>query len=708
MTTEVRVPTLGESFTEVTVATWFKKAGDPVALDEPLCELETDKVMIEVPAPAAGVLSEILAPSGTTVKSGGRLAVIGGAVVAAAPAASAHGVKVIEPKLGESVSETTVTSWTKKVGDTVVQDEILRELKTDKVPAEVSAPAASVLHSPMFYYARKDPNKRVAFIESLAARIQLADVSPFIDQEDKWHTESSADGLVVPIGRANDKKFSLTIGHGTTNYNVLIGGGVGSGKSVLLHNLILGLATRYSTAECELLLLDYKEGTEFKPYEKLPHAKALATSSEPEFGLRLLEFIELEIKRRGSLFKQAGVSNISDYRRVGASQMPRWVVVIDEFQKLLADQRHSSQVEALLDSLVRTGRSFGIHFVLATQSLFDVNLSIATQSNLSVRICLRISEIDASKILSMDNLLPSTFQKPGQAIFNDNNGQIINNTEIQVPFIGSDLQSSTLVSLSKKMAFSPDLIRFEGEQFSKMELSKIIQTHSKSFGLSIGSKLDVQATPHIIPIDAENIDPILILGADEVKKKCILTSLINQIEMDKRFLSINIIDLEEQLASDYFSLNYSKCKLVHGLTAANEQLESLLIAAEPKNELLSVVVFVGVSRSKQLRKRAIDQETFEEKDHPVKAKMIELIKSSEVRALLPIILIDRQAAFATVFESADFNNQVQLDDFPFRVYLDQTAELSYEGVKVTDVSCIVIDSHKGSIEPVILYNHTDG
>ena len=61
MTVEVRVPTLGESVTEATVATWFKKPGDAVAVDEMLCELETDKVTVEVPCPAAGVLGELVA-----------------------------------------------------------------------------------------------------------------------------------------------------------------------------------------------------------------------------------------------------------------------------------------------------------------------------------------------------------------------------------------------------------------------------------------------------------------------------------------------------------------------------------------------------------------------------------------------------------------------------------------------------------------------
>ena len=65
--TEVRVPTLGESVTEATVATWFKKPGDAVAQDEMLCELETDKVTVEVPSPAAGTLADIVAAEGETV-----------------------------------------------------------------------------------------------------------------------------------------------------------------------------------------------------------------------------------------------------------------------------------------------------------------------------------------------------------------------------------------------------------------------------------------------------------------------------------------------------------------------------------------------------------------------------------------------------------------------------------------------------------------
>ncbi|AUH63152.1 2-oxoglutarate dehydrogenase complex dihydrolipoyllysine-residue succinyltransferase [Paracoccus zhejiangensis] len=177
MTTEVRVPTLGESVTEATVATWFKKPGDRVEVDEMLCELETDKVTVEVPSPAAGILAEIIAEEGATVEPNALLAQITEAGAASSPAPakpaapekapepasakapekpadkpkegqtnmSGKNVDVMVPSLGESVTEATVATWFKKVGDAVAVDEMLCELETDKVSVEVPSPAAGVL-----------------------------------------------------------------------------------------------------------------------------------------------------------------------------------------------------------------------------------------------------------------------------------------------------------------------------------------------------------------------------------------------------------------------------------------------------------------------------------------------------------------------------------------------------------------------------------
>jgi 2-oxoglutarate dehydrogenase E2 component (dihydrolipoamide succinyltransferase) len=149
--TDLRVPTLGESVTEATVAHWYKKVGDPVKADEMLCELETDKVTVEVPSPMDGRLEEIVVPEGATVGVAALLARIGAAQApqeqkgATVGAGEAKMTDVMVPALGESVSEATVSTWFKKPGDTVAQDEMLCELETDKVSVEVPSPVAGVL-----------------------------------------------------------------------------------------------------------------------------------------------------------------------------------------------------------------------------------------------------------------------------------------------------------------------------------------------------------------------------------------------------------------------------------------------------------------------------------------------------------------------------------------------------------------------------------
>ena len=85
--TDVMVPALGESVSEATVATWLKKVGDKVIQDEMLCELETDKVSVEVPAPASGTLAEVFADAGATVEAGGKLGRIAGGSAGAAASA---------------------------------------------------------------------------------------------------------------------------------------------------------------------------------------------------------------------------------------------------------------------------------------------------------------------------------------------------------------------------------------------------------------------------------------------------------------------------------------------------------------------------------------------------------------------------------------------------------------------------------------------
>ena len=185
MPTDVVMPQMGESIFEGTLTKWLKKPGERVQRDEPLFEISTDKVDAEIPAPASGVLREIKVQAGATVQVNTVVGTIDDAgaagastnaqaaapppapaapqaaptipapaAAAPAPAAPAPAApqapsgprtEIIMPQMGESIFEGTLTRWLKQVGDHVNRDEPLFEISTDKVDAEIPAPAAGTL-----------------------------------------------------------------------------------------------------------------------------------------------------------------------------------------------------------------------------------------------------------------------------------------------------------------------------------------------------------------------------------------------------------------------------------------------------------------------------------------------------------------------------------------------------------------------------------
>ncbi len=183
MSTEVRVPTLGESVTEATVATWFKQPGDTVAVDEMLCELETDKVTVEVPSPVAGTLSEIVAAEGDTVGVDALLAQIAAGDAAPAPAAKkeepkaeaapapAAAAKDVEdaPSAKKLMAENNLTDvqGTGKDGR-VMKEDVLNALASP-APAAAAAPRAPVAADQA---AREERVKMTRLRQTIAKRLK--------------------------------------------------------------------------------------------------------------------------------------------------------------------------------------------------------------------------------------------------------------------------------------------------------------------------------------------------------------------------------------------------------------------------------------------------------------------------------------------------------------------------------------------------------
>jgi len=191
---DILTPALGESVTEATIAKWTKTVGDPVKKDELLIELETDKVSLEVVAPADGTLADIKFGEGDTVTPGAVLGSISeGASAApakaapktaaksaeAAPtAAAASAVDIDVPTMGESVAEGSMGKWLKASGEAVKKDELLVEIETDKVAVEVSAPADGVLTIAADEGATVTPGQKIGSIAASGAAAATAPSAP--------------------------------------------------------------------------------------------------------------------------------------------------------------------------------------------------------------------------------------------------------------------------------------------------------------------------------------------------------------------------------------------------------------------------------------------------------------------------------------------------------------------------------------------------
>jgi hypothetical protein len=298
--------------------------------------------------------------------------------------------------------------------------------------------------------------------------VPFASVAP--PPEALWSSDAM-DELRVPIGRTGATRLQyLALGRGTRQH-VLIAGKTGSGKSNLLHVLITNLALWCSPRQVEFYLIDFKKGVEFKCYaaQRLPHARVVAIESDREFGLSVLQRVDGELKRRGELFRAAGVQDLAGYARSGAAEtLPRTLVIVDEFQEFFIEDDAVAQAAALLlDRLVRQGRAFGVHVLLGSQTLGGAyTVSRSTLGQMVVRIALECNEADSYLIMDDHNSAPRLLARPGEAIYNDAAGREEGNSPFQVVWLPDEDRTEALERIrtraEREASAFPDPIVFEG------------------------------------------------------------------------------------------------------------------------------------------------------------------------------------------------------------------------------------------------------
>ncbi|HEY2911302.1 MAG TPA: FtsK/SpoIIIE domain-containing protein, partial [Gemmataceae bacterium] len=300
-----------------------------------------------------------------------------------------------------------------------------------------------------------------------AARVEV----PFdyiAPKSEEYWTSTAAKCFEVPVGRAGATRRQLfTLGRGTAQH-ALIAGKTGSGKSTLLHALITNLALMYSPDEAELYLVDFKEGVEFQWYASyhLPHARVVAIQSEREFGLSVLQRLDGILRERGEKFRDAGCNDLAGYRAATPNlKTPRILFVVDEFQMFFVeDDKLAQEAALLLDRLVRQGRAFGMHVLLGSQTLGGAySLARSTIDQMAVRVALQCSDADAQMILSKDNNAARLLSRPGEAIYNDQNGLVEGNDPFQVVWLSEEKREELLRGLGERSAGKYPLpLVFEG------------------------------------------------------------------------------------------------------------------------------------------------------------------------------------------------------------------------------------------------------
>lgn len=283
--------------------------------------------------------------------------------------------------------------------------------------------------SPEILVSEKDVSELIERIRSSEAIDTRYETHP--ELRHGYFTMESSQALRIPFGvdRNNVPQY-FEIG-GNAPSHALIAGSTGSGKSVLLHTLIMQIVYNYHPDDVEIWAIDYKS-VEFDSYidNRTPHFRMIANDTSDEFSLSFLDKIYGEYERRQRAFLSVGVKNINEYReKIGKRSMPRIIVFIDEFQMLTqAVQAYTGNKEyrTQLENLLRLTRAMGISLVLCSQTIASglSGLTDAARDQIGCRICLKhdddneiretlvLSGTDASEIIKRAKNL-----RRGQSIY---------------------------------------------------------------------------------------------------------------------------------------------------------------------------------------------------------------------------------------------------------------------------------------------------
>ncbi|WP_162968565.1 FtsK/SpoIIIE domain-containing protein [Helicobacter pylori] len=425
-----------------------------------------------------------------------------------------------------------------------------------------------------------------------------------LQKDEKFWTESSQFKVSVPVGwDINHKEVCFEIGKAQNH--TLICGRSGSGKSNFLHVLIQNLAFYYDPDEVQLFLLDYKEGVEFNAYTDpiLEHARLVSVASSVGFGMSFLSWLCDEMQKRADRFKQFKVKDLSDYRK--HEKMPRLIVVIDEFQVLFSDNKSTKAVEGHLNTLLKKGRSYGVHLVLATQTMRGGEIDSSFKAQIANRIALPMDADDSTKILDDD--AACELVRP-EGIFNNNGGHQKYHTKMSIPKAPDDFKSFLTkihVEFNQRNLTPIDRKIYNGETALKMPNT----LKANEMRLHLGKKVDYEQKDLIVEFES-NESHLLVVSPNLQDRIALMKLLFQNIKSANKELVF--CNKEKRLIRSF------DAQKEYGITPVENILSVLDTAMNPNsalvidnlNEAKELHDKVGAEKLKSFLEKAIDNEQY--------------------------------------------------------------------------------------------------
>lgn len=426
--------------------------------------------------------------------------------------------------------------------------------------------------------------------------------------------------LTVPIGRTKDLSVDFRLDC-VDHIHTFIIGQSGSGKSVLLHNMVTGLIQKYAPEDLQLYMLDFKlGGVEFNRYRNLNHVKALLVdNNDDNITLEILRDVMEQMTLRGRKLRDAGVSDIRAYNKQNPKHhMPQVVFVVDECHELFKvgeNGRHQLQNEILrvVTKISKEGRSQGVHLLMATQTLAGTDIPQSILNNVTDHYLLKCSAMDSDRLV----------ERSSRFTYNQSVGQVYyHHTGEEYQFRSFFVPNDELTQMVDKAAEKASSHRnngkfyFSGSQvFSINRKSLDVCSKDRNVCAIPGSSIDLKQQPIAISLEADYCENIMIFGIDE-KEQVSRTSmaLLASLIMDSRSKKLNhrfyIIDcLGKELLPQCNALidsleNAGLCQVARTREEKGNILLKLANATESATSDPSVLVILGQHRFKELRRNA--------------------------------------------------------------------------------------------------------